>query len=74
MLGLNIKNAKRQTIFVQIKMYNGKSNRNYLSTRAHFYENLKPKLSMPLPPNLDELVEELKRVHLQCTFGWMLFK
>ena len=58
--------SKRPKMFVHIKIYNGKLNKNCLTTRVRLYENLKPKLSMLPLPDPDSLDEELKRVHLQC--------
>ena len=52
-------------IFIQTITYNGKKNKNNLLTTVCLYENLKTKSSMPLPPDPDPLVEELKRIHLQ---------
>ena len=70
MLGFNItfteKLSKKQKLFVQTIMCNGKLNKNYLSARMCLYENLKPKSSMPLPPDPDSLTEDLKYVHLEC--------
>ena len=74
MLGLNItlteKLSKMQNIFAQIILYNGKLNENYLLTRVRLYENLKPKSSIPLSPDLHFLAEKLKRVHLRC-YVWL---
>ena len=68
MLRLNItlieKLSKRQKIFVEAIIYNGKLNENCLPTKVRLYKNLKPKSSMLLPLNPDSLVEKLKRVHL----------
>ena len=68
MLGLNIsmtkKLSKRQKLFVQTIIHNGKSNKNYLSTRLRLHGNLKPKSSIPLPPDPN------LRVHLQC-YVWL---
>ena len=44
-------------------MCNQKLYEIYLSTKEGLYENLKQKSSMPLPPDLDSLVQELKHVH-----------
>ena len=60
---LTEKLSKRRKIFVQIMMYNGKLNKNYLSTRVRLYKKLKPKSSMPLLPHPHSFVEEKKRVH-----------
>lgn len=51
-------------MFVQNIMYKGNLDKDYLSKIVCLYENLKLKSSM-LPPDLDLLVEELKRVHLR---------
>ena len=49
-------------------MWNGKPkvNENYLSKRMRLYGNFKPKSSMPISPDPDSLIEETKRVYLQC--------
>ena len=47
--------SKRSKIIVQGIMYDRKINGSYLSIRVHLYKNLKPKSSMPLPPDLDSL-------------------
>ena len=51
-------------------MHTGKLNKGYLSTRVCLSENLRPKMLMSPPPDLDSLAEELKRVHLQC-YVWL---
>lgn len=48
--------SKKQKGFVRTIMYNGKLNKNYLSTRTCLYEILKPKFSIPLPPDPGSLV------------------
>ena len=45
-------------------MYNGKLNKNYLSTRTCLYEILKPKFSIPLPPDPGSLVWRTKNFSL----------
>ena len=50
-----------------------KVKRNHLSARLCLYEDLEPKSLMPLSPNPDPLVEELKRIQLQC-YVWLILK
>ena len=64
MLELNINLTEgicqKPKIFVQTKMRNGKLNKGNLSIRVCLYENLTPRSLIPLPPDLDALVEKTK--------------
>ena len=46
-------------------MYNKNLKEDDLSTRVSLYENLKPKTSIPLPPDPDLFVKEQELVHLE---------
>ena len=61
--------SKRQKIFVQTIMYNGKLDKNYSSIRVRLNKHLKSKSLIQLPPDPDSLVE-LKCVHLHC-YAWL---
>ena len=78
MLGLNItltkRLSKRQKIFVQTVMYNGKLNKNYLSTSVRLYENLKPKSSVQLPQIQIHFLKNYNWFVGRARYSWMLLK
>ena len=85
MLGLNItltkRLSKRQKIFVQTVMYNGKLNKNYLSTSVRLYENLKPKSSVLLPQiqihflkNYNWFVDRARYIWMLLKWDWIIVK
>ena len=78
MLGLNItltkRLSKRQKIFVQTVMYNGKLNKNYLSTSVRLYENLKTKSSVLLPQIQIHFLKNYNWFVDRARYSWMLLK
>ena len=56
--------------FFQLVLYCGKDDEDYVDTRVRMYTNMKVKSSAPLMPDPDSLLQEIKRIHLQC-FYWL---
>ena len=55
--------------FVRTVLYSGKQRESYIETRIRLYQEMKMKSSMSLPPDPDSVVQVIKRVHYQATFG-----
>ena len=62
-----IENAKK---FIQTVMYSGKPSESYVETRINMYKKIKIKSSASLPADPSSIVQEIKRVFLQC-YTWV---
>ena len=56
--------------FIRSVVYACESSENYLDTRVRIYKNLKRKISMNIPTDLDSEELAIKRAHLQI-FTWL---
>ena len=56
--------------FIQIVIYSGNEDEEYVATRIRLYQNLKVKSSMSIPPDPDSVVQVIKRAHRQ-SYEWI---